>query len=116
MQKKNYKGKCIKTASQKSSEVCRTYNDLATAYLQVLEADDEIEEIRCNVLMVGLEIGEYTTDFVCRKTNGDLAVMECVPQRKLLSRPQTVGFLDESRMYWSKLGIRDFRVVIPNEE
>ena len=75
MQKKNFKGKCVKQKISKSDEICRTYNDLATAYLKVLEDDDEIVEIRTNVLMDGLELGEYTNDFVCRKLNGDLAVM-----------------------------------------
>lgn len=106
MQKKNFKGKCIKQKITKCDEVCRTYNDLTTAYLLVLEENDEIMEIRCNVLMGGLELGEYTTDFVCRKTNGDLAVMECV-QRQHLLKPLTAKFLDASREYWMKRGVID---------
>ena len=46
-------------------------------------------EIRCNVLLDGLDVGEYTSDFVCTKADGDLMVRECV-FRKFLMKPLTM--------------------------
>ena len=44
----------------------------------VLEGRGDIAEIRCNVWLEGLEMGDYTSDFVCIKADGDLLVRECV--------------------------------------
>ena len=68
-----------------------------------MEVSPEIQEIRCNVLMEGLEEGEYTSDFVCIKTNGDLMVRECL-QRDRLTKPMNVKLLNASRNYWLKRG------------
>lgn len=114
MNKKNFKGKCLKQKVSKCDEVCRTYNEIASAYVLKLEENDAVSEIRCNVLMEGLAIGEYTSDFVCRKRNGDLMVRECV-QRNFLTKPQTTKLLDASREYWLRHGVVDWSVVI-NEE
>ena len=76
MQKKNFKGRCLKKQLSKCEGVCRTFSVLADAYAEALENNEEIEQIRCNVLMEGLTLGDYTTDFVCKKTNGDLLVRE----------------------------------------
>ena len=46
-----------------------------------------------------MEVGEYTSDFVCTKADGDLMVRECV-FRKFLMKPLTVKLLDASRDYW----------------
>lgn len=55
MRKKNFKGRCEKRVLSKCSEVCRTYDALQYAYADVLQGKDEIKEIRCNVLLEGLE-------------------------------------------------------------
>lgn len=89
MRKKNFKGRCEKRVIGKCSEVCRTYDAIQYAYADLLQKNDEIEEIRCNVLLDGLEVGEYTSDFVCTKADGDLMVRECV-FRKFLMKPLTV--------------------------
>lgn len=47
MRKKNYKGRCVKVSVTKSDEVCRTYDDIQLAYLDVLQQDDCVKEIRC---------------------------------------------------------------------
>ena len=78
------------------------------------EAGDEITEIKCNVLLDGLEVGEYTSDFVCTKADGDLMVRECV-YRKFLMKPLTVKLLDASRDYWLRHGVTDWGVVIDEE-
>ena len=83
MRKKNFKGRCEKRSLSKCHDVCRTYDPIQYAYADVLQADDDITEIRCNVLLDGLELGEFTTDFVCVKTNGDLMVRECVSRNHL---------------------------------
>jgi hypothetical protein len=115
MRKKGYKGRCQKRILSKSLDVVRTYDDIQTLYADMLQEDEEILKIRCNVLLKGLEIGEYTSDFVCVKTDGDLMVRECV-YRKYLMKPMTVKLLDASREYWMKRGVLDWGLVIDAEE
>ncbi len=98
----------------KCTEVCRTYDAIQYAYADLLQASDEVAEIRCNVLLEGLGIGEYTSDFVCTRTNGDLMVRECV-FRKFLMKPLTVKLLDASRDYWLRHGVTDWGLVIDEE-
>lgn len=113
MRKKNFKGRCEKRSLSKCHDVCRTYDPIQYAYADVLQADDEIAEIRCNVLLD--ELGEFTTDFVCVKTNNDLMVRECV-QRNHLTKPLTVKLLDASRDYWLRHGVTDWGLVIDAEK
>lgn len=114
MRKKNFKGRCEKRTISKCDEVCRTFDPIQYAYADVLQASEEIKEIRCNVPMDGLSVGEYTSDFVCTKTNGGLLVRECV-DRRFLTKPLTVKLLDASRLYWLRRGVTDWGLVI-NEE
>ena len=81
----------------------------------MLEENQEIKEIQCNVFLDGLEVGEYTSDFVCKKTGNHLMVRECV-EEKYLMKPMTVKLLDASRVYWLKLGVQDWGLVIDGEE
>lgn len=114
MRKKNFKGRCEKRKIDKCAGVCRTYDAIQYAYADLLQASDEIKEIRCNVPLDGLDIGEYTSDFVCTKANGDLMVRECV-FRKFLMKPLTVKLLDASREYWLRHGVIDWGLVIDEE-
>ena len=114
MKKKNYKGKCQKRKVEKCLDTFRAYSDIQYAYVNYLEQDDNITEIRCNVLLDGLPEGEYTTDFVCTKANDELMVRECV-SREHLTKPMTIKLLDLSREYWLKKGVEDWGLVI-NEE
>ena len=114
MRKKNFKGRCEKRMIGKCSEVCRTYDAIQYAYADLLQASDEVKEIRCNILLDGLDVGEYTSDFVCTKTDGDLMVRECV-FRKFLMKPLTVKLLDASREYWIRHGVTDWGLVIDEE-
>ena len=111
MHKKNYKGKCIKRKLGKCEELCRTFSEIADVYAQKLEESPEIAEIRCNVLLDGFELGEYTSDFVCKRTNGDLMVRECV-KRHLLAKPMTMKLLNASREFWLRRGVTDWGVVV----
>ncbi len=114
MRKKNFKGRCEKRMIRKCTEVCRTYDAIQYAYADLLQMDEEVKEIRCNVLLDGLDVGEYTSDFVCTKTDGDLMVRECV-FRKFLMKPLTVKLLDASREYWIRHGVMDWGLVIDEE-
>lgn len=114
MRKKNFKGRTEKRILSKCNEVCRTYDAIQFAYADILQADDSIREIRCNVLLDGLPEGEYTSDFVCIKADGEVMVRECV-QRKHLLKPMTVKLLDASREYWLRRGVSDWGLVV-NEE
>ena len=111
MRKKNFKGRCEKRTISKCADVCRTFDPIQYAYADVLQASEEIKEICCNVPLDG---EEYTSDFVCTKTNGDLLVRECV-DRRFLTKPLTVKLLDASRLYWLRRGVTDWGLVI-NEE
>lgn len=93
----------------------RTYSDIQAAYAQKLEEENEIKEYQCNVALAGLEMGEYTSDFVCVKADGDLMVRECV-ERKHLMKPMTVKLLDASREYWKRNGVTDWGLVINAEK
>lgn len=115
MRKKNYKGRCEKRTLSKSKEVCRIYDGIQSAYIDILQKSSEIKEIRCNVLLDGLENEEYTSDFVCVKDNGNLMVRECV-FRKFLMKPMTVKLLDKSREFWLKHGVTDWGIIIDEEK
>ena len=114
MRKKNYKGRCEKRSLSKCQEICRTYDSIQYAYADVLQNFDGVANIRCNVLLENLSVGEYTTDFLCTRTNGDLFVRECV-NRKYLTKPLTIKLLDESRLYWLRRGVTDWGLVIDAE-
>lgn len=114
MYKKNYKGKCVKRKLGKCNGVCKTFSDIADVYAQKLEESPEVVEIRCNVLLNGLECGEYTSDFVCKKVNGDLMVRECV-MKQLLVKPMTMKLLNASRLFWLRRGVEDWGLVINHE-
>lgn len=116
MRSKNFKGsKCVKIKLSKSDEVVKTFDNIQTAYAQILDKDENIQKIQCNVPLEGIEEGEFTTDFVCVKLDGDLLVRECV-FRKKLSLPRTCKLLDVSREYWLKRGVEDWGIVIEKEE
>ena len=114
MRKKGYKGRCRKKDLSKCKEVCRTYDAIQSNYADILQNDNDIQEIRCNVLLDGLSEGAYTSDFVCVKADGDLMVRECV-FRKFLIKPMTVKLLDASRNYWINHGVSDWGIIIDEE-
>ena len=114
MKKKNFKGRCEKRTFGKCKEVCKTYNPIQAAYAEILQKDITIEKFSCNVPLDGLEIGDYTSDFVCTRTDGEIIVRECV-FRRLLQKPKTLTLLDVSREYWQSRGISDWGVVIDAE-
>lgn len=112
VRKKGYKGRCTKMTSSKSKTVCRLYDDLQIACLKKLEADDDVISIQVNAPLDNLE---FTSDFLCRRANGDYMVRECV-YRKYLTKPLTAEQLDLSRMYWAKHGVIDWGVIIEVEK
>lgn len=114
MRKANFKGKCQKRSLTKCKDVCRTYDDIQSAYADVLEQREDIIEFSCNVLLEGLDIGAYTSDFVCKKANGELMVRECL-WRKHITKLMTARLLDASKDYWFEHGVTDWGLVV-NEE
>ena len=111
MRKKDFKGRCEKRSLSKCVGVCKTYDKLQSVYADILQADNDIVKMHCNVLIEGTE---YTTDFVCTKSNQELKVRECV-HRNHLTKPMTIKLLDISKDYWLRRGVTDWGVVI-NEE
>ncbi len=111
MLKKNFKGRCEKRSLSKCDGICRTYNAIQYAYANALQENCDIAVFQCNVILDNLSIGEYTTDFLCTKTNGDIMVRECV-NKSFLTKPLTIKLLDESRLYWLSRGVIDWGLVI----
>ena len=115
MRKANFKGKCQKRSLTKCKDVCRTYDDIQSAYADVLEQREDIVDFSCNVLLDGLDIGAYTSDFVCTKANGEIMVRECL-WRKHITKPMTARLLDLSRDHWFEHGVTDWGIVIDEEK
>lgn len=111
MRKKNYKGRCEKRKLPKCEEVCKTYDEIQYAYADMLSRCDEVKSVRVNVYLDGLSEGEYTSDFVCVKADGDLMVRECV-FRNYLTKPMTIKLLQASRNYWLRRGVTDWGIVV----
>ena len=105
MKKRNFKGRCEKRILAKCKDVCRTFDPISYAYADMLERDDEIEEIRCNVMFDDPELKDYTTDFVCTKVDGEVIARECV-ERKYLTKPMTIKLLEASREYWERRNVK----------
>lgn len=117
MKPKGYKRtRCEKRTMSKCADgVARTYNAIESSYAEMLQENPDIKEFRCQVLLEGLEIGEYCSDFVAVKTDGDLRIRECV-YRKDLRKLKTAKLLDASRNYWRRRGIEDWGIVVEKKE
>lgn len=111
MRKRNYKGRCVKRTLSKCEGVVRTYSRIQYAYADRLESDGHIRKFLCNVPLKDSGSGDYCSDFVCIRQDGEYAVRECV-ERDHLMKPQTVRLLDESRNYWMRRGVKDWGIVI----
>lgn len=94
MRKRNFKGRCTKRYVPKCMDICRTYDALQEAYADELSQSDDVEEFRCNVYLEGLAEGDYTTDFVCTKTDGTIMVRECVYRSRLINYYAKKRFAD----------------------
>lgn len=114
MRKKTYKGRCEKRTLEKFTSICKTYDPIQTAYANILVENKDISEVRCNVIL-DEECSEYMTDFVCKKTDGDLMVRECI-STKLLEKPLSMKLLDMSRTYWLRHGVTDWGLVVDAAE
>ncbi len=115
MKKINYKGRCEKRKVSKCEDVCRTYSKIQSAFVDVLENDDEVVSFECNVRLNGVAGDMYTTDFVAKKTDGSKMVRECV-WRVNLQKPSYSKLLDISRNYWLSKGVEDWGIVIEKKE
>ena len=72
MRKKNFKGRVEKRVLTKCDGVCRTYDKLQYEYANLLNESDDVKTFMVNVLMKGLELGDYVSDFVITKNDGGL--------------------------------------------
>lgn len=115
MKKVNYKGRCEKRKVLKCEDICRTYNKIQSAYVDVLENDEDVISFECNVLLKGIAGDLYSTDFVATRTDGSTFVRECA-WRFNLNKPSYTKLLDLSRNYWLSHGIDDWGIVIEKED
>ena len=106
------KGKTMTKALSKCHKRFIAHNEVQWAYADILEGNEDINEIKCNVKLLGCELGEnYSSDFVCTKSNGELLVVETVFKKHLL-KPLNLKLLEESRKYWLARGVQDWRLVV----
>ena len=115
MRKRNFKGRCTKRYVHKCTDICHTYDSLQEAYADVLSQSNDIEEFRCNVYLKGLAEGDYTTDFICTKTDGTIIVRECIYRSRLI-KPMHYKLLEASRSYWRRRGVTDWGIVINDKK
>lgn len=115
MRNYNYKGRCVKVSLPKFSSVCRTFDNVQHSYAVLLSTDNNVMEVKCNVLIEDTTEGKYCTDFVITKSDGKFAVRECV-LKSHLCKPRMVKLLDLSQRYWMKHGVTDWKVVIEDEK
>ena len=112
MRNSNTRSKTLKRKIKKSKKIFHAFSDVQWKYVESLEENDEVVEIRFNVKLIGLEFGDnYTSDFVCVKSDGQLMIRECVLRKNLL-KPTTAKLLDASRNYWLARGNKDWGIVI----
>ena len=108
---KNIKTRCTKQRLSKCEDICRTYNKISEAFALLLESSDEVKSFRTNVYLENFSEGEYTSDFLIVKTNGETAIRECI-SRDTIARPKNARLLDCSRIYWQERGIGDWGIVV----
>jgi len=112
MRNTNTRSKTLKRRIKKSEKIFHAYSEIQWKYVDLLESNDDVVEIRFNVKLAGCELGDnYTSDFVCVKTDGQLMIRECVLKRIFL-RPLNVKLLDASRNYWLSRGCKDWGIVL----
>lgn len=102
----------MKRKIKKSEKIFHAFSDVQFKCVESLEENDEVVEIRLNLKLIGLEFGyNYTSDFVCVKSDGKLMIRECVLRKNLL-KSTTAKLLDASRNYWLARGNKDWGIVI----
>ena len=115
MRKRKLKVRCTKQVFTKCKDIVRTYDEVQLAYAKAIQQDPDIESFECNVLIEDQSIGEFTSDFILHKADGELAVRECCYRSQLL-KPPMIKLLDFSQRYWRKKGISDWKVVVEKED
>lgn len=108
---KNIKTRCTKQRLSKCEDVCRTYNKISEAFALVLESNSDVMSFRTNVYLENFSEGEYTSDFLIVKANGEIAIRECI-SCDTITRPKNARLLDCSRNYWQERGINDWGIVV----
>ena len=77
MRNKNTHSLTIKGKLNKKKGVFVAFNQLQFKYGQLLDKDDEIVEIQANYSLKDFSFGNnYTSDFVCKKSNGELKIRD----------------------------------------
>ena len=107
MHNSNTRTKTLKKKLGKCKNIFYAHSNLQFKYGNNLDLNEDIVEIKCNVKLIGCELGDsYTSDFVCIKRSGETMVRECVEKSKL-TKPLTCKMLAYSRNYWLSKGIDD---------
>ena len=85
MRNKNTHSLTIKGKLNKKKGVFVAFNQLQFKYGQLLDKDDEIVEIQANYSLKDFSFGNnYTSDFVCKKSNGELKIRGCIYRKNIM--------------------------------
>ena len=107
--------KTMKKKLNKCKTIFYAYNELQFKYGNFLDEKDNVSEFKCNV-RINCSLGDnYTTDFYIINKDGSITIRECVYREKL-NKPLTAKMLDSSRNYWLSKGIKNWGIVINEEE
>lgn len=73
MRNTNTRSKTLKRRINKSKNIFHAYSEIQWKYVDLLESNDDVVEIRFNVKLAGCKLGDnYTSNFVCVKSDGQL--------------------------------------------
>ena len=112
MRNRNNHSITFKKKLNKSGKLFRAYSELQLKYGEALDLNDDVVDIRFNVLLKDFELGDsFTTDFVCYKRSGEMMVREVVYKKNLL-KPAVIKMLDASHNYWLSRGVKDCVIVV----
>ena len=89
MRKKNYKGRVEKRNLNKCEDVCRTFDKIQYLYANLLSESEDVKWFQVNVLLEGLDIGEYTSDFVITKNE----FLLLIALKRICQYGETLSFL-----------------------
>ena len=73
MRNRNNHDVTFKKKLMKCHKVFRAFSELQLKYGEALDQNEEVCEVRANVLLKDFELGEtFTTDFVCKLTKSSI--------------------------------------------
>ncbi|MDL2293108.1 hypothetical protein LJC60_00590 [Ruminococcaceae bacterium OttesenSCG-928-D13] len=124
MRRTSQKNRCAKISLDKNQQICRCHDKLMEAYARQLNTDENVSEFSMNIPLDFKKTAlpsdlpapptSHMSDFLIKKTDGTMAVRECV-FRHILPRQSVIDLLQLSLEYWYQQGVTDWGIVIEKE-